>query len=222
VFDDESLRFFDRPPWDRDVYGSIIRVLKEAGVALIACDIFFQQKGSSGADDGLVKATGEAGNVYYPVILYEKSLSKDGSANEISSRVEKTVEANLWKPDMIDGGKPYKTGLMLAPYKELLLSAKGIGHINCTPDPDGINRKFPLLYGYGDGFLPALTLRMVCDYLKIRPEKIVVEPGKYLILKNAVLPGKRERDISIPIDERGRAIVNYIGPWKDSFYSMIP
>jgi len=67
---------------------------------------------------------------------------------------------------------------------------------------------------YGDGFYPFLAFRVVCDFLGMTPDRIVVRPGKQIILKGAKRPGETEpHDISIPIDQHGNMIVNYIGPW---------
>jgi class 3 adenylate cyclase len=67
---------------------------------------------------------------------------------------------------------------------------------------------------YQQGFYPSLAFRVICDYLGVLPENIVLHPGKHLVLRNAKRPGEEKpKNITIPIDETGSMIVNYLGPW---------
>lgn len=219
VFDDQSLLSLDTSPWDREVYGKIIAILKDAGVDLIAYDIFFQHQSFQEKDELLVRATEEAGNVYYPVILFPRDLTSGMDLHQVSAS-EKIIRDSLWHPEITVKGNPLVAETMLTPFAELLNRAKGMGHINCTPDRDGISRRFPLVYSYEPGYIPALSLRMICDYLKVPPENIELAFGKYMILKDAHLVGGGRKDIKIPVDNQGRVLINYPAPWKDSFYEI--
>jgi CHASE2 domain-containing sensor protein len=67
---------------------------------------------------------------------------------------------------------------------------------------------------YQDGYYPLLPLRVTCDFLGVPPQKVVLHPGKHIILRDAKKPGdKNAHDIVIPIDQNGNMIVNFVGPW---------
>ena len=46
----------------------------------------------------------------------------------------------------------------------------------------------PLLVGYKDGVYPSLSLRVICDYLRVSPEKMEILPGKHIRLVDADNP----------------------------------
>lgn len=80
--------------------------------------------------------------------------------------------------------------------------AKGIGHVNITPDRDGVIRRvIPVLEYNGEGH-PYLGVRVAFDYL-----------GKALSMDG---PG-------IPVGPDGRIFVNWAGKWTGSFrhYSFL-
>ena len=58
---------------------------------------------------------------------------------------------------------------------------------------------------------------MVCDYVQVPASDIEVFFGQHIILHDAKIPYQKKEDIIIPIDEQGNMIVNFVGPWGDSF-----
>jgi cytidylate kinase len=57
----------------------------------------------------------------------------------------------------------------------------------------------------------------VCDYLEVLPEQIEIFFGKNIVLHDASLPNGQKEDIKIPIDKKGRMVINFAGPWSDSY-----
>ena len=74
--------------------------------------------------------------------------------------------------------------------------AKGIGHVNISPDRDGTIRRMVPLLEYRGETQPYLSLKAAYDYL-----------GK------TIPSGK----IDIPTDPEGRIFINWAARWKDSF-----
>jgi adenylate cyclase len=75
-------------------------------------------------------------------------------------------------------------------------------------------RRVPLLVRYQEAYYPLLPLRAACHYLNVTPEKILLHPGKHIILRDAKKPGdEAPHDIVIPIDQKGNMIINFVGPW---------
>ena len=67
---------------------------------------------------------------------------------------------------------------------------------------------------YKKAYYPLLPFRVICDYLNVPPEKILIKPGRHIILSDAKKPGdETPYDIEIPIDAKGNIIINYIGSW---------
>ncbi|MBN2440587.1 MAG: sigma 54-interacting transcriptional regulator [Spirochaetales bacterium] len=215
VFNDSSYRELELTPWDRRVYGKLITIAKQAGIKLLAYDVFFRAKSTIENDRLLISATENSGMVYYPIILYPHGYSL-----ETDKITEDIVTRYIWHPEIVQKGNPPTCEFSVIPFNELSLSAKGLGHVNIDPDRDGINRKFPLLYKYNDGYIPSLIFRLLCDYLTVTEGNIKVSFGQHIILENAKLPGNIIKDIKIPVDAKGRVIINYVAPWKDSFFEF--
>ena len=86
-------------------------------------------------------------------------------------------------------------------FPKLAEASRGLGSLNLQYDPDGVYRRYPLIYGYNGAVYPSIVLRIVCDYFEVTPDAIVLDPGRSLTLKSARFPGAEEpRDIHIPID----------------------
>src|SRR5262249_39803561 len=101
----------------------------------------------------------------------------------------------------------------LSTFPELAKGSRGLGSLSIEPDVDGVIRRFPLVLRYRDGFYPSLPLKVICDYLGVMPNQVILRPG-VLTLRGARRPGREARDILIPIDARGFFRINFIGPWE--------
>lgn len=190
---------------DRLFDADIIRILNDADVSGIAYDTVFSRE----VNQSLIDATSRAGSVYYPVVLKPYSPSN----GEI-------LRGSVWNMKAT-GGKPAEWYVDYAAKPELADKARGIGHININPDIDGVFRRIPLLIPYEGGYVPILTLHMAADYLGVAPDRMEVVFGKHLVLKGAEFPGGGRRDVKIPIDDKGRMIVNFAGRWNDVFQHIL-
>jgi len=151
----------------------------------------------------MVAATRDNGRVYYAV-----AVGPDHAA---------LADSQVWHPVVSGRLRTAPAGVAFATCSELTAVARGVGHITCFPDADGVFRRLPLLIRVKNGFLPSLSLRVVCDYLKVPPERVEVEPGRAMVLRGAEFPDGRRKDIAIPIDEQCRIIVNFAGCETNSF-----
>ena len=102
----------------------------------------------------------------------------------------------------------------------IITRAKGIGFTNVVVDKDGIRRRIELL-NYHDGkYALQLGFSPLCDKLDV--QSIEVKKQK-LIMKGALLPGKTEReDISIPLDQHGRMIINWLHNYYTETFNHVP
>jgi len=201
--------------FNRSHFARLIRNLSAMGVSAQAYDFIFAAKKDEKADAALVMAAREAGNAYFGMAfeLLGKNIKVPGQGDKFDTTG--VMHQTGWTVTLRgDAAKIYWGQEPRLTYAELASASRGLGSLSVNFDPDGVLRRVPLLVRYRNSFFPLLPLRVVCDYLKVDPAQIVFEPGKYIILKNAVRPGlDSPRDIFIPVDRRGNLIINYIGPW---------
>ncbi|MBN1699839.1 MAG: sigma 54-interacting transcriptional regulator [Spirochaetales bacterium] len=203
--------------WDHRFYADMIGILGRSGASSIACDFVFERRGDGPGDSELVEETLEAGNIYYPVIF--RGGSEPGVRKEERERgfPGTTGERNIWHPAVLHEGVPFTGETVETVFPALATACRGMGHINASPDEDGINRRFPLIYRFEDGYVPSLVFHALCDLLHVKGDDIEVSFGSHILLKNAHIGAGVPRDINIPVDDRGRAIIDYPGRWGDSF-----
>lgn len=206
---------------DRSVYTAILDILHDAGARMTGVDIIFDKETSAEVDEPLVLSTGNAGNVYYPVAFNWRKTQTQYYDPSISDFTIKPV---------INNKVVKRTGysdnrFLYTPFSDLREKSRGLGHINCTTDPDGIIRSIPLIIAYDQPtgrYIPALGLAMLCDYLDVDPDTLIITFGKHILVKNALTPSGDRRDIKIPIDEEGRMRINWAAPWNKSFPQYSP
>ena len=85
-------------------------------------------------------------------------------------------------------------------------AAASSGHFNVDPDPDGILRWIPLVIRAGNGLFPPLSILCAWHYLG--------RPALTVTVGADGVDGIRMGERFIPTDERGRLLVNYLGPAK--------
>ncbi len=166
-------------------------------------------------DRELMEAAHEAGSVYFGLAF---ELWQE---DQLLKRKRKTQDAvpyldrTKWRVRVEGDPQTFYVGTNpLATFSELASASKGLGSLSIKFDRDGVLRRVPLVVRYEGDFYPILPFRVICDYLKVPPEKILVKPGKNITLQDARIPGeKKGQHIVIPIDQQGNMIVNYIGPW---------
>jgi adenylate cyclase len=133
--DDETFRELGTFPLDRRRHAELIRRLDEGGAALIGYDITFSESsGKDPADEALVEAADEAGNVVF------------GAAATLMTGL----------------GDPPQAQSLDIPFEDLTTAAVAVGHVNVIPDPDGVVRSHPPFIEDPVGELvPSLSLTLL-------------------------------------------------------------
>jgi adenylate cyclase len=133
--DDETFRELGTFPLDRRRHAELIRRLDEGGAALIGYDITFSESsGKDPADEALVDAADEAGNVVF------------GAAATLMTGL----------------GDPPQAQSLDIPFEDLATAAVAVGHVNVIPDPDGVVRSHPPFIEDPVGELvPSLSLTLL-------------------------------------------------------------
>ncbi len=92
------------------------------------------------------------------------------------------------------------------------------------PDDDGVVRRLPLVFkenGESSKYYLSFVLAAICNYCDVKPNniEIKIDFGNEIVLKKANFRSI-EKDIRIPIDDRGRMIVNFPDPSYSSFFGL--
>lgn len=94
---------------------------------------------------------------------------------------------------------------------QLLSAGAGAGFPNVYIDEDGVRRRIPLLVEYNGKYVAQLVFAPILDILQ--PESLI-RTGSKLVLKGALDPANPQsgarRDITIPLDEDGRMMINWL------------
>jgi CHASE2 domain-containing sensor protein len=141
VLDDTTIRNLQLAPGDRGIYSQVLQILSVSGAKVIACDIFFQFGGQGEPDTSLVQVTENSAVIHYPVIVQPAGYPLLQNTQYIPEEIKKKI---LWYPGVVRKADPPQAGGVSIPFQTLSYAARGLGHINCQPDNDGINRRFPL------------------------------------------------------------------------------
>ncbi|MBN1411601.1 MAG: sigma 54-interacting transcriptional regulator [Spirochaetales bacterium] len=207
VINDISVETLDLDSQNKNIYARVLAILNNAGIKDTGCDVFFTEKALSLDEPMLPVKISINDNVHFPVIITPNTSLSMGTAGD------EKWDSFLWHPKIINHGSPLQAGHVLYPADSLFPVTSGLGHINCQVDPDGTIRRLPLLYQYKEGYIPALSLEILCSFLDIHPDRIEVSFGSYLLI-----PGtEKNQPVRIPIDDHGMMRLSYAGPWKDSF-----
>ena len=199
--------------FSRAQHAQVIRNLASMNVSAQLVDFIFAETVNDEEDQSLIKATREAGNVYYGLVFesVKKQIKKQ------KNPVPENIISSKWQMTAKNGADSFYLGINpKLTYHGLMSAARGIGFLNLMPDSDGIFRRVPLLVRYRGVLYPSLSFRAVCDYLGCDPENIVIKPGKTIVLKNIRSDrSSQPRDIVIPIDKNGNMIITDTEFWDD-------
>lgn len=193
-----------------------IENLAAMDVAAQLYDYIFAAKIKERDDRALIDAARKANTVYFG-LAFNLSRNHGRKAETVRNNLSSDyLNATKWSVPL--EGNPenlYRGTDPLITFPDLAWASRGLGFLNLTADPDGVFRRLPLLVRYGGAFYPSFAFRAVCDYLGVPPERVLLKPGRSIILKGAKRPGEdRRRDIVIPIDRQGNMVINFIGPWE--------
>ena len=183
---DDTIRQLGRFPFDRRYHSILIKALSEHGAKAVIFDIFFSEPDKSDAE--LKQEIKQANNVYLPYVFDIDHEYKQAMSEAVGYNAE-----NL---------------------EDLAEAAKGTGHINIIPDPDGKYRRVPLFIKYKGAIKSFISFRLICDYLGILPKDIEFTPSKFI---------QCGANIKIPLDDNSNVIVNYAGAWGQVYkhYSYV-
>ena len=105
------------------------------------------------------------------------------------------------------------------PIKKLIDATRGVSFAMTVADIDGSVRRYPVVVSYNGRLFPALALVMLCEYIGVEVKDVIIEPGKFIDVPEGTLPNGEKIKIKIPIDNKGRMLVNWVGNWHEESFA---
>jgi len=210
AIDDASLRNLGKWPWSREYHANLLNVLYYFSPSVIAFDLLFTEPDIQNreSDRKLAEISAYLKNVCFGYYFDFKRYDFQGE--------QITHGLGDKKIDKVHGDiflLPSAQSVSL-PNEELRDKAV-LGYLNAprgetlygkSASCDGIVRDIPLVVRYGNEVYPSFSLQLVRQYLGVSRSDISVFLGEEIIIDRG-----NDGDICIPIDDKGRMIINYAG-----------
>lgn len=202
AIDQNSLNYFQQQgilwPWPRELYGILTEYLDACGAKAIVFDIIFDAP-----DIDRLNSAAE-----YSDSLFAGQMERSGKvilALQMQDSTTKTVGFSIERfkiPFNIAVDEKYIRSYpsVTAPIPRFQRSMAQGGAVNFFTDHDGICRRLPLLFKYGDRIIPYMALSAALLYLG--EDSVGFKPSQ-----QALVIGDR----SIPVDDRGAFRVYWYG-----------
>lgn len=190
--DEKSINQLGRWPWDRRLIARMVESMSQA--ELVAFDVVFSEP--SEGDGELAQAIEEAGNVVLGFFF-----RRDATQWTTQEEVDELRNSELLRVKKLSN----RLGVVEFPYaevnvKEIGSSALMQAPFNSEPDPDGLYRRYPLLYLFNGSFFPSMALQVYRLYKNQDLELAVSERG----VEKARI-GREE----LPLSSKGYLLLNF-------------
>lgn len=182
-----------RWPWKRSIYRDIIEFINMGSPKAIYMDIFFvEQELGTESDRVFAQAITGAGNVHLGMNFTresEQSFIKPALPPEIIAKYALSVNNH----SHVDFAK-YQTYML--PIPELLKGSRSLPVYTIDSDQDGIFRRVPLVFKYGNNYFPSLALSAL---------SVLAGTNHVDIYDGSLQIGR----YNIPIDQQGKSLINW-------------
>ena len=166
--DNVTLRLYQdelgRWPWPRSAHGALLEFVALGNPELVAFDVLFSEPDLARPEaDSSFAATVAAGPPTLQALVFEEPGADSASASAfertmLNRGTRLTALQRFALPiDPPEAWAPAYATIDL-PLEPILLGAAGVGAINRIPDPDGVERREPLLARFGGRTYPNLSL----------------------------------------------------------------
>jgi len=164
--------------WPRDIHGQLARKLGEWGAAAIFFDLLFTREDRDPEiDRKLAEHFGSAGVVYNAISLIDReSFVYESAVQDFDWSVLENSPRSAFEVAALPGAEMLPdfavTKVLDGPPLRLCRSSLALGMVNVVGDEDGVIRRQPLLFRYGDVLLPTVALRMFLDLLGVNRDEL--------------------------------------------------
>ena len=170
-------------------------------------------------DNDLADASKKAGN-----IIFAQSFKPQG---EKKSPIKKRTEVMERRLNLLERKKPFrkvdpkKYSTLFDFYDietvvdTLIKSSARVYFFQSDPDPDGLQRKYPLVGLYEDKIFPSASLAIALQHYNVSFDSVQIVPGEHIYFKIPETDEHGRDEIYIPINPKGQMQVNWAGNWED-------
>lgn len=215
---DKTYDYFGKNVLDRGGLADLNLALAGFEPAAVAYDLIFARPGDPQSDERFAASIRRLDCVFLPMGIE----CGDGPVPfrwEYGSAYNRLRHEHLGKPVEKGTGRPFFGVRAVVQSDGFAGGARGSGHISAFSDADAVFRHVVMLVKVGDSYFPTLSLAMFLDYARIPFERMVVEWGRRI-----VIPGGKgsllQKNVVIPIDDRGRAFIPFPQGWDRAFKKM--
>lgn len=215
---DKTYDYFKKNTLDRSDLAEVNDALARLGAGALGYDVIFARASNEHSDTRFAESIRKHGAVYLPIGLAFSDQPKSFRWEE-GRAYERFRSDFLRRPVERGEAYPYHATRALMQYDLFSEEAFNSGHISAYSDPDGVYRHLLMLLKVDEEYFPTITLSIFLDHVGIPFEKVLVEWGKRIVIPGSK-EGFLEKDLIIPIDERGRAVIPYPSTWDRAFKKM--
>jgi adenylate cyclase len=241
--DEKSLKELGRWPWSRAEQARLIRTIGADGPTVVGLDIIYAEPEQSEAYRALqqVNALFESAESEVREALSQRLAAAD-TDRQLAASVRNTRRvvvafsflvpdsaapplrppAAVSVPDYVERSafilvregrsgealEPYEAAELQPPLKLIADEAVGLGHVYTVPDPDGVTRREYLALRFGDEYYPSFALAVARVALGLPQDRMELTLGEDVRLGETVIPS----------DEKGRMLIDYVGPERSFPY----
>ena len=170
-------------------------------------------------DNDLAKASQRAGNIIFAQSFKPQPKKKEPvkERSEVMERRLKLLEErNLFRTvdrDQYSGLFDFYD--IETVVDTLIKSSAGVYFFQSDPDPDGLQRKYPLVGIYENRIFPSASLAIALKHYGVPFDDVEILPGQHLSFDLPEPDEHGRTEISIPINDKGQMQVNWAGNWQD-------
>ncbi len=180
-------------PWPRQMYAPIVQFCTAAGARVVVFDILLTEASRYGVKDDrlLAEALSQSGRVILPVFLSAEDRPEEEWESRLIERLSLLLDNRSRQTE-----SSYRSAVF--PIRPLAESARALANVTIPPDQDGIYRRLPLVFLYGNHWLPTLGLAAARHVLG--SERLVLDDR-----------GLHLGDLTVPLDRRRAFLLSFYG-----------
>ena len=170
-------------------------------------------------DNDLAKASQRAGNIIFAQSFKPQPKKKEPvkKRSEVMERRLKLLEErNLFRTvDREQYSSLFDFYDIETVVDTLIKSSAGVYFFQSDPDPDGLQRKYPLVGIYENRIFPSASLAIALKHYGVSFDDVEILPGDHIRFDLPEPDEHGRTEISIPINDKGQMQVNWAGNWQD-------
>ncbi len=212
---DETYSQIKKNYLDRSYLSRLNNALLDLGAEAIVYDIIFPHPTSPVSDEAFALSLSDTQVIYLPIGL-NLSENKHRFKWGTGTAFDRLKNNYLKLPVESGNSDPFYGTSALLQYENFASKTYRSGHISAYTDDDGTSRHMPLLIKIGDKFIPSLSLAVFLGHMDVPFEEILVDWGRQITIP-ALKTSFLEKEVNIPIDEKGLAFIPFCQTWEKDF-----